>query len=58
MILFLGTKFWYNTDGIVYIDSKGNTNSAVNAYSEIVGYIVSVFVPGKRRKITLLLDTI
>ncbi|QXE20850.1 hypothetical protein [Clostridium sp. 001] len=52
-ILYSGKRsFGYNTDGIVYIDLKGNTNSAVNAYSEIVGYIVSVFVPGKESKYT------
>ncbi|OBR97207.1 hypothetical protein CLRAG_01260 [Clostridium ragsdalei P11] len=52
-ILYSGKRsFGYNTDGIVYIDSKGNTNSAVNAYSEIVGYIVSVFVPGKESEYT------
>lgn len=52
-ILYSGKRsFGYNTDGIVYIDSNGNTNSAVNAYSEIIGYTVSVYVPGKENKIT------
>ncbi|WP_347460382.1 hypothetical protein [Clostridium sp. DMHC 10] len=47
-ILYYGKRsFGYNTNGIVYIDSKRNMNSNVNAYSEIIGYIVSVFVPGK-----------
>ena len=47
-ILYYGKRsFGYNTNGIVYIDSKGNMNLNVNAYSEIIGYIVSVFVPGK-----------
>ncbi|MBK5242955.1 MAG: hypothetical protein JJD95_17350 [Clostridium sp.] len=52
-ILYSGLRsFGYNTDGIVYIDSKGNTNSAVNSYSEIIGYTVSVYVPGKENEIT------
>lgn len=52
-ILYSGKRsFGYNTDGIVYIDSKGNINSAVNSYSEIIGYTVSVYVPGKENKIT------
>lgn len=52
-ILYSGKRsFGYNTEGIVYIDSKGNTNSAVNAYSEIIGYTVSVYVSGKENKIT------
>ncbi|MEK6264960.1 MAG: hypothetical protein N2B06_09370, partial [Clostridium sp.] len=52
-ILYSGKRgFGYNADGIVYIDSKGDTNSAVNVYSEIIGYTVSVYVPGKEDKIT------
>jgi len=52
-ILYSGKRsFGYNTAGIVYIDSKGNTNSAVNSDSEIIGYTVSVYVPGKENKIT------
>lgn len=52
-ILYYGKRsFGYNTNGIVYIDSKGNTNSVVNASSEIIGYTVSVYVPGKESKYT------
>jgi len=52
-ILYSGKRsFGYNTEGIVYIDSKGNTNSVVNAHSEIIGYTVSVYVPGKENKLT------
>ncbi|MDF2505847.1 MAG: hypothetical protein K0R06_3342, partial [Clostridium sp.] len=52
-ILYYGKRsFGYNTNGVVYIDSKGNINSAVNAYSEVVGYTVSVYVPGKENKYT------
>lgn len=47
-ILYYGKRsFGYNTQGIVYINSKGKMNSNVNAFSEIVGYFVSVFVPNK-----------
>ncbi|SMC22151.1 hypothetical protein SAMN02745134_01559 [Clostridium acidisoli DSM 12555] len=50
-ILYYGKRsFGYNTQGIVYIDSKGKVNSPTNAYSEIVGYIVSVYVPGKENQ--------
>jgi len=52
-ILYSGKRsFGSNTAGIVYIDSKGNTNLAVNSSSEIIGYTVSVYVPGKENKIT------
>ncbi|MFL0247659.1 WD40/YVTN/BNR-like repeat-containing protein [Candidatus Clostridium stratigraminis] len=52
-ILYSGKRsFGYNTTGIVYIDSKGNVTPAVNAYSEIIGYTVSVYVPGKENVIT------
>lgn len=47
-ILYYGKRsFGYNTQGIVYIDSKGKMNAEVNPFSEIVGYFVSVSVPGK-----------
>lgn len=47
-ILYKGKRSWgYNTDGIVYIDINGNTKKIAHASSEIVGYTVSVFVPGK-----------
>ncbi len=52
-ILYSGKRsFGYNTNGVVYIDSKGNTHSAINSYSEIIGYTVSVYVPGKENEIT------
>jgi hypothetical protein len=52
-ILYSGKRsFGYNTTGIVYIDSKGNVTPAANDYSEIIGYTVSVYVPGKENKIT------
>ena len=52
-ILYSGKRNWgYNTDGIVYLDSEGNTKKPPNGYSEIVGYTVSVFVSGKEDKYT------
>lgn len=52
-IIYYGKRsFGYNSAGIVNIDSKGNTNSDVKATSEIIGYTVSVFVPGKENKYT------
>ncbi|GLC32594.1 membrane protein [Clostridium omnivorum] len=52
-IIYYGKRsFGYNSSGIVNIDSKGNTNSDVKAISEIIGYTVSVFVPGKENKYT------
>lgn len=52
-IIYYGKRsFGYNSAGIVNIDSKGNTNSDVKAISEIIGYTVSVYVPGKENKYT------
>jgi len=52
-ILYSGKRNWgYNTDGIVYLDSKGNTKTTSNSFSEIIGYTVSVFVVGKEDKYT------
>lgn len=49
-ILYYGVRSW-GTDisGIVYIDSSGDTKAAENAYCEIAGYTVSVYVPGEER---------
>jgi len=47
-ILYYGKRsFGYNTEGIVYIDLEGNTKLADEVSSEIIGYTVSVYVPGK-----------
>ena len=52
-ILYSGKRsFGYNTAGVVYIEPKGKTNSAVKSDSEIIGYTVSVYVPGKESKNT------
>ena len=51
-ILYYGKKsFGYNTSGIIYINSKGKTNTPNFSYSEIVGYAVSVYVPGMENSI-------
>lgn len=52
-ILYYGKRSWgYNTNGIVYINTKGDTKVPLNASSEIIGYTVSVFVPGKESAYT------
>lgn len=52
-ILYYGKRsFGYNTDGIVYIDLEGNTRSADEVSSEIIGYTVSVYVPEKEHAYT------
>ncbi len=52
-ILYSGKRsFGYNSAGIVNINSKGITNSIFNTSSEIIGYTVSVYVPGKENKYT------
>lgn len=52
-ILYYGKRsFGYNSEGIVNINSEGKTTSGPNSTSEIVGYTVSVYVPGKENKYT------
>lgn len=52
-ILYSGKRsFGYSTTGVVYIDGKGNTKQAYQANSEIIGYFVSVYVPGKENAYT------
>jgi hypothetical protein len=52
-ILYYGKRsFGYNTDGVVYIDLEGNTRSADEVSSEIIGYTVSVYVPEKEHAYT------
>lgn len=47
-ILYYGKRsFGYNTEGIIYINSKGERKSPNIVSSEIVGNTVSVYVPGK-----------
>lgn len=52
-ILYYGVRRWGgNPEGIIYVDSQGNTAPASLGPSEISGYTVSVFVPGKESEIT------
>lgn len=47
-VLYSGIRNWgYNTDGIVYLDKEGNTQLAKDPMNEILGYTVSVYVPGQ-----------
>ncbi len=49
--LYSGFRSWgFNTEGIIYIDEKGNTRQEESAMNEIVGYTVSVYA-GERRHI-------
>lgn len=52
-ILYYGKRsFGYNSEGIVYINPEGKTTTVRKDNSEIVGYAVSVFVPGKESRVT------
>lgn len=52
-ILYYGKRsFGFNKEGIVYIDLEGNTKLADKVSSEIIGYTVSVYVPGKEDVLT------
>lgn len=52
-ILYNGIRsFGYNGNGVIYIDSKGKTKPFSEPYSEIIGYVVSVYVPGKENVYT------
>lgn len=47
-ILYYGKRsFGFNTDGIFYVDTEGNTKKLEEANSKIEGYFVSFYVPGK-----------
>lgn len=52
-ILYYGKRQWgNNSDGIIYMDSQGNTRKADSSQEDISGYTVSLFVPGKEDMIT------
>lgn len=52
-ILYTGVRNWgYNTEGIVYIDEKDKAKELNTPENEIIGYTVSVYVPGKEDIIT------
>ncbi|WP_244835009.1 hypothetical protein [Clostridium sp. BJN0001] len=52
-LIYYGKRNWgFNTDGIVNIDENGNEKPLVNSDSPIIGYTVSIFVPGKEEEYT------
>lgn len=52
-ILYSGVRSWgYNSEGIIYIHGEGNTRQQVSPMDEIIGYTVSVYIPGKEDMIT------
>lgn len=52
-LIYYGKRNWgYNTNGIINIDKEGKEYSLENASAEIIGYTVSLFVPGKEKVIT------
>ncbi|MEH7347628.1 glycosyl hydrolase [Gottfriedia acidiceleris] len=52
-LVYYGKRNWgYNTNGIINIDQDGKEYSLENASSEIIGYTVSLFVPGMNQAIT------
>ena len=51
-ILYYGMRQWGgSSDGIIYMDAQGNTRTADSGQSNIRGYTVSLFVPGKEEEI-------
>lgn len=57
-VLYAGVRDWgYNTDGIIYINmnmdtGKIETKKAENPENEILGYTLSVYIPGKEDTVT------
>ncbi|MEH7512568.1 glycosyl hydrolase [Gottfriedia acidiceleris] len=52
-LIYYGKRNWgYNTNGIINIDKDGREYSPETASNEIVGYTVSLFVPGMDKVIT------
>ncbi|MFC4780699.1 WD40/YVTN/BNR-like repeat-containing protein [Eubacterium multiforme] len=52
-LVYYGIRdFGYNTDGIVNIYKDGHGQALKSTNSQIIGYTVSIFVPGKEDKIT------
>lgn len=47
-VFYSGVRNWgYNTEGIIYVDENENAWNEDNTTREIIGYTVSVYVPGK-----------
>jgi hypothetical protein len=51
-LVYYGKRSWgYNTEGIININEDGKQHNLEEATSEIIGYTVSIFVPGKEKEI-------
>lgn len=51
-LVYYGKRNWgYNTEGIININENGKEHKLEEATSEIIGYTVSIFVPGKEKEI-------
>ncbi len=52
-ILYCGKRsFGYNTEGIRFINGEGKEKGVSTTLQELIGYTVSVYVPGKEESIT------
>ncbi|MBS4192299.1 glycosyl hydrolase [Bacillus sp. FJAT-49705] len=50
-LVYYGKRNWgYNTEGIININEEGKEVHLEEATSEIIGYTVSIFVPGKEKE--------
>ncbi|PHE14724.1 glycosyl hydrolase [Bacillus pseudomycoides] len=51
-LIYYGKRNWgYNTEGIININEDGKEHKLEEATSEIIGYTVSIFVPGKEKEL-------
>nr|WP_277818740.1 glycosyl hydrolase [Bacillus sp. TL12] len=51
-LIYYGKRDWgYNTEGIININEDGKEHKLEEAVSEIIGYTVSIFVPGKEKEL-------
>ena len=51
-LVYYGKRNWgYNTEGIININEEGKEHHLEEATSEIIGYTVSIFVPGKEKEL-------
>ncbi|PEI90768.1 glycosyl hydrolase [Bacillus pseudomycoides] len=51
-LVYYGKRNWgYNTEGIININEDGTEHNLKETTSEIIGYTVSIFVPGKEKEL-------
>lgn len=51
-MIYYGKRNWgSNTEGIINITEDGKRQSVKEAASDIIGYTVSIFVPGKEKEL-------